>query len=234
MDLPIIFSGPMVRALLRGEKTQTRRLLYSPRTVTEKGMPTIKYLRDYPRPRVILPAKQAWALTPWHQRKAGDRLYVRENVRLTSVGPQPGECSIAYEADGDMAAVHRFILPGHKLKRASVTPCIHMPRAISRITLVDTEVRIERLQDITETDARAEGMHRFKMGIAADLYGFDPDGTPGKLIGDTAREAFAHLWDYLHHPGPSSWGYNPHVVVQTFTVVQQNIDQMERDNASAA
>jgi hypothetical protein len=235
MDGPIIFSAPMVRAIKRGDKTQTRRLLYSPRKFKGDVPPaSVRMLEGHPLPRIQIGLNQAWGLTGWHARKPGDRLYVRENIKLISQGPNLGQVGITYEADGDMPEIQFFTLPGHKLKRIGVTPCIHMPRAISRMTLTLTEVRTEHLQDMSEEDAKAEGMHHFMTTITGgNIWGFDPQGTPGDLTGSTAKEAFAHLWEELHHPGPSSWGYNPEVVVLTFTIAEQNIDQQEKKNAAA-
>lgn len=130
-DLPIIFSGPMVLALLAGRKTQTRRLAWR----TRKDGSTAA----------------TWA---WHVR-AGDRLWVRENHAYVG-GGDPG--LLLCQADWrETAARHRC---ENAEQPPKWTPSIHMPRRASRITLTVQATRSEPLQRITEQDAIAEGWPR--------------------------------------------------------------------------
>ncbi|RFC65033.1 hypothetical protein DYI37_03980 [Fulvimarina endophytica] len=95
-----------------------------------------------------------------------------------------------------------------------------MPRWVSRLTLVVTEVRVEHLQDISEDDARAEGM-------AVTWSGNMAEG-PSKF----ADENFAELWDSLNAKRGYGWDTNPWVVAITFTVHQSNIDAMTEREAA--
>jgi hypothetical protein len=110
----------------------------------------------------------------------GDRLWVREAFASHASG-------FDYRADGDTTALWR-------------SP-IHMPRQASRITLVVTDIRVQRLHDITEDDAKAEG---------CDPVTHDD----GAVDCGTRKTTFANLWDSIH--GRASWLDNPWVVAITF------------------
>lgn len=181
-DRPILFSGPMVRAILEGRKTQTRRLVTYPRG---KLFPShvdrwINLLmgKHWSHPRGWL---RPYATT-------GDRLWVRETwgaIRpegVPTVHPVAGVDRLEYRADGhpDDGRVWR--------------PSIHMPRWASRLTLEVVSVRVERLQEISEPDAVAEGI---------DAATFGP-------VWECARDAFAHLWDSINGER-ASWESNPWV-----------------------
>jgi len=92
-----------------------------------------------------------------------------------------------------------------------------MPRWASRLTLTVTDVRVQRLQDITEDDAQAEGLVQAYEGWATD--------TQGRCWGPTARDSFVQLFDSLH--GTHAWGKNPWVVALTFDVHRGNIDEVQ-------
>lgn len=190
-DRPIIFSGAMVRALLREcqapgtGKTMTRRLIRMP----EGQLPDLSAIcRRY---------------------MAGDRLWVRESF---SEHINDGGCW--YWADGNIA----------DQDSERPRPSIHMPRIHSRITLLVTEVKVERLQDISEADAIAEGAPLYVCGhgeITEDELRADP----GYANFVNRRMGFAVLWDSLH--GAGAWVANPWVVVIRFKPVLRNIDQLE-------
>lgn len=187
-DRPIIFSAPMIRALLSGSKTQTRRLAMQWRKTAPDNTSYDRYLID----------------SPWCRVQAGDRLWVRESFAEADL-PR----GAAYMADhyGDPRGL-------------GWRPSIHMPRRASRITLTVTDVRRQRLQEISEEDARAEGIARFRNGDMI-MYGIAvPDGH--ELAGLCARETYTSLWCDLH--GPSAWNDDPVVIALTFTVAQRNID----------
>lgn len=204
-DIPIIFSGPMVRALLADRKTMTRRLAWrSARKGADAGG-----VND----RIA---------TPWQRVKRGDRLWVREN--FAHVGTcDPGFLTYQATYPGDLSAFGLENVPA-TLKGAGYkwTPCIHMPRALSRLTLIVTATKIERLNDISEDDAKAEGApwYVYGHGIISDAeYALDPGYQPNKRMG------FCDLWQGLH--GLGSWNDNPEVVALTFRIVRANIDAPE-------
>ncbi len=192
-DRPILFSAPMVRAILAGTKTQTRR------AVKSTGMYAIDAsIHGEEKARRELAALATRC--PYGQ--AGDQLWVREAFSgphcmdasdgCKAVPPSKwGDCSrIWYWADGNPTEGD-WTRP---------RPSIHMPRWASRILLEITAVRVERLQDISETDAEAEGIQEI-----VDA-GVDHDGTP--------RDAYRALWEQIN--GADSWSANPRVWVVEF------------------
>lgn len=198
-DRPIIFSGPMVRALIDGRKTQTRRLATSPLRRVEAGD------RLYVRESGIY----------FQGRPGGAGELFRHDVPNTPEtgiywSRNNGGPGASYNVDGCSRA---SALAGN----AKVRPSIHMPRWASRLTLIVEGVRVEPLQAISEADAIAEGAAR----LAHDGEGHffeHPTGT--HICG------YAGLWDHLH--GAGSWDENPQVVALTFRVELGNIDRLER------
>ena len=216
-DRPIIFSGPMVKALLAGRKSQTRRIYKVPSgSYVEQG--------------------GVWAMTdgcaygdaalPY---AIGDRLYVRETHALvpsSAYRMSEGVMQAVDPSDRDRACVYR---DGWERCAPRWRPSIHMPRWASRLTLTVTDVRVQRLQDISEADAIAEG-------IVPVTRRFPPlQGCLNQLRERTmyewsggwsvrAADAYAALWNSLH--GPGAWDANPWVVAVTFDVVRQNIGQL--------
>jgi len=134
MERPILFSGPMIRAILAGRKTQTRRVakLTGAGRVKEAGSHRNWHLAD---PDAVKACPYG---TP------GDRLWVRETFCDT----------------GCQRAVYRADTAVENWKYRIWRPSIYMPRWASRITLEITDVRLERLQDISEADAAAEGVEQ--------------------------------------------------------------------------
>ncbi len=101
-------------------------------------------------------------------------------------------------------------------------PSIHMPRRFSRLTLVVTDVRVQRLQDVSEEDALAEGAYVApRSRRVADSYA--AMAVAGHWFA-SARTWYADLWDRIN--GPGAWDANPWVAAYTFTVHQQNIDAL--------
>lgn len=199
-DKPIIFSSPMVRALIEGRKSQTRRLLKKPAAGDA--------LKVFGPAFLMLPGNRD--LLPY---APGDRLYVREACAIGWCGENPSH--VWYRADGE-----------DKHPEDKWHPSIHMPRWASRLTLTVTEVRVQRLQEISEADAVAEGAKR---GPSGDPF-FGDLWTHGQMAADTAIvtwafsacDSYRDLWNSLH--GPDAWGSNPWVVAVSFTVEQRNID----------
>lgn len=217
-ERPILFSGPMVRALLDGRKTQTRRLV--------KPQPQEGGLRpgwhvtvggvNYPiDPRASSRRNLADAC-PFGS--PGDRLWVRETFSAWSGGG--GEHGEWDEVDGVLYGSEsiEFAADG-KCRPVRWRPSIHMPRWASRITLELTAVRIEPLQAISSEDAKAEGARRFDELPSLSPYGSDPrwsmEDPPGvdHCLG-SPQMAFANLWIKLN--GQDGWDSNPWVWVLEF------------------
>jgi hypothetical protein len=201
---PIIFSAPMVRALLDGNKTQTRRLAW----VQPKRA-------DKPKP------------SHWGAARHGDLLYVREawqlHERFTDVG------TIVYAATIDRAwsETHEQF-PASLFAKIAPIPFqrgwrspLHHLRATSRITLEVNGVRLQRLQEISEADAIAEGCVRSQAGYYCGRP-HPAHGAPKQF--NTAREAFEDLWKWLH--GEDAWRADPLVIALAFAVHRANVDQL--------
>jgi len=195
-DRPILFSAPMVRALLAGTKTQTRRVLKEPYGMLER-MPDGEWK---PIPTKIF---------------VGDRLWVRETwAPLTALTHNdPGPQAII---DGGFYRADEGTVDGEISKWK---PSIFMPRHASRLTLTVTDVRVERLQDISEADARAEGCP-----VTWDGKPYAPPPPEVDSWQGYGRYSYCLLWSKIN--GPGSWDVNPWVVAYTFTVQHGNIDQI--------
>jgi hypothetical protein len=207
-ETPILFSSEMVRAILDGRKTQTRRIINpQPKTI----------IKD---PRNRLPEAfwvdgEKWIKCRYGQ--PGDRLWVREtwrdrwgmayaNYGTGNAYPIDDVREIEYKAGGNGFFTHGCNLcpdePTVKWGEWSKwRPSIFMPREAARIFLRVTNVRVERLQDISEDDARAEGVR---------AYG------PNNCSGTSARIAFAELWDSINAKRGYGWDTNPWVWVVKF------------------
>lgn len=203
-DRPIIFSAPMVRALLAGRKTQTRRVLRNPHYY---GCPTGDCPHDLQSECDAAMQENALPDVPY---AVGDRLYVREALYLDPL------CIPAniYKAD-EQRVVWRTREQAVWLNKYAhrTVPSIHMPRWASRLTLTVTDVRVQRLGHMTEADAIEEGVY------CERHEGWSANGSEWFA---SPKIAFHHLWDSLH--GTGAWGENPWVVALTFTVEQRNID----------
>lgn len=191
-EKPILFSSEMVRALLDGRKTETRRVikpqLYPiPESLggghgwADKGV-----IRD---DRIDYALEPKWLRRFCHYGAHGDRLWVREmfsyreydSCKLENMEPM-----VWYWADGNP--------PAHNWTRPK--PSIHMPRALSRITLEITDIRVERVQDITEAGAVAEAFER--------------------------REHFIRTWEKINAKRGYSWDSNPWVWVIGFKKIERD------------
>ncbi|CAN0620467.1 conserved protein of unknown function [Burkholderia multivorans] len=208
-ERPILFSGPMVRAILEGRKTQTRRVVkwrdVRPGLNLQFSGLTASAIGDAWVLESPTRASHEWRCAPTQcpHGHIGDRLWVRETHlnwwkldEANPEGPRVFSHVAAYAADG------YELEPGEKW-----IPSIHMLRAASRITLEITGVRVERLQDISETDARAEGVtieDRHNMGYCAGA-----DRPP-------SIRAFRELWDGLNAARGHGWDANPWVWVIEF------------------
>lgn len=218
---PILMSAPMVRAILAGTKTQTRRAVKRSNSLVD-GWPATKLIWDQlsfdgawvdqgpspagnPGPYLKTPSaveqqvhrvyfryqtiEQLWVREAWHT-DTSDLTYARaQHEDVMSSSP------ICYRAD-----------PAHHNAGRTWRPSIHMPRWASRITLEVTDVRVERLQDISEGDALAEGAppSHHSIDVISRQYGHE----------DFSRSWYAQLWDQIN--GAGSWDANPWVWVVCF------------------
>jgi hypothetical protein len=209
-ERPILFSGPMVRAIIDGRKTMTRRVAKT------DGLDLVGSCGNSATGDVFLvgrdwvgntvPVKCPYGLV-------GDRLWVRETWGNGWTSKPVETDALCYKAtplkDQGFKICHRW------------RPSIHMPRWASRITLEITAVRVERLQDITEEDAQKEGVEsvlyceeRFWRA-----YGHNPLPGGGELTATRdAKRSFQTLWSSIN--GPDSWASNPWVWVIEFRRVQ--------------
>jgi hypothetical protein len=205
-ERPILMSAPMVNALLEGRKTQTRRIVKHNLTQLGDGH---FYAFDHRginyRVNTRTTTVRAWAnllqFCPYGQ--PGDRLWVKETFGITESAPyadgQVDEVAI-YRADGWNDDTGHF-----KWK-----PSIFMPRKFSRILLEITEVRVERLQDISEADAKAEG-------IEPELEGWIDYRNPSCQMCVNPVGSYRTLWESIN--GSGSWNKNPWVWVISFKKV---------------
>ena len=204
-ERPILFSASMVRALLANTKTQTRRAIKAPVSVT-----SFEHFHEERWDRMQGDRRGDTVRCPYG--KPGDRLWVREAWRaeLTwdSIKPSdiPPEAALWYEADGQQ----RNNGMGHKFK-GKLRPSMFMPRWASRITLEVTDVRVERLQDISEADAQAEGTPCYVCG--GHLHGLSEDDCHCFHRKATASD-YRSLWESIN--GEGSWSLNPWVWVVSF------------------
>lgn len=232
---PILFNGPMVNALLDGRKTMTRRIV-KPQPNSGPG-------------GEMVDLGGAWGLLDgdlsgeWvcPYGVPGDLLWVREtctiyhtinHIRRAS-GASSSEVSdglVGYRADGhgtiEDFRSHVASMSGSDLEAVEINgdrwrPSIHMPRWASRITLRITDVRVERVQDISEEDARAEG-------VAEDAEPCDHKRRSCEEVGCLGpgyRAPFAALWDTIN--GPDAWDRNDWVWCASFDVLKRNVDEVE-------
>lgn len=245
---PILFSAPMVRALLEGRKTQTRRimkpqpednglgLLWGP---SRKG-PKRGWYCDTPYGGT--PHPDWLAQCPYGQ--PGDLLWVRETFALEHnvEAEEPTHADgrpIKRRPDNDIDGVFPLWVQPHYRATDDAPdlayedsdepecrwkPSIHMPRWASRLTLEITAVRVERLQDISEADAMAEGI-------------FPLTEEPGRWLNGKVNfkyssplSAFIGLWCAIN--GPLAWKDNPFVWVLEFRVHKVNVDELLKRRAA--
>jgi len=206
-EKPILFKAEMVRAIPDGRKTQTRRVI---KGLSIIGGESVIDLTNIPK-------------CPYGS--IGDGLWVKENwrtlIEYNHLPPRdiPKGAPIEYEATG------KCVLSG------KTRPNIFMCRWMSRFLLEIKDIRVERVQDISEDDARAEGI-RYLPDSGCFIGTEGPSPTPGmKCITPwpTAKEAFMDLWDSINgkpriykdeDPIDISWNANPWVWVVCFKVVK--------------
>lgn len=199
-ERPILFSAPMVRAILAGTKTQTRRAVKPQPRRVDGGVP----FGDAPAWAHAEPGSMMMRC-PYGKR--GDRLWVRETFARIDGQTQPW-----IETDYRATYKHGDRLGDTLGIKKRWTPAIHMPRHASRITLEVIGVRVERLQDISEADCIAEGIEPYRGPLRWVRY---MDAITGEAIHSSARDAFFSLWESIN--GRGSWDANPWLWAIGFT-----------------
>jgi hypothetical protein len=227
-DRGITFSAPMVRALLDGRKTQTRRLL-SPQPVWEPELVYgVTFAAGWSVDKLGL---GRWRdsdefrqnLLPLVRHRPGDRLYVREHwkahIAYDDLAPSEMGCkeAILYLAENSLP--ERFA-GRHRQAR-------HMPRWASRLTLLVTDVRVQRVQDISEEDAIAEGIEARGMGVLWGWIDYLETNPYVTRHYSDPRQSYASLWDSLHTDAGTRWEDNPFIFAASFDVRRENIDNLE-------
>ena len=218
-ERPILFSGPMVRAILSGQKTQTRRAAKKPVRHPDLGKlytPGALVLEHEPQ-HVIERA------CPYGQ--PGDRLWVREaTIKVEDHGY---EGPVYVESDDGRACLDGGLAPAPddcvevEPWELRIRPSIHMPRSYCRITLEITGVRVERLQDISEASCIAEGVegHYIEDGWYWRNYLLSDDDAAVSPMLISAKDSFRSLWESIN--GPGSWNTNPWVWAVAFRRITQ-------------
>jgi hypothetical protein len=204
-ERPILFSGPMVRAIIEGRKTQTRRIVkqvphwqHCGKDIMEWGLSGC-YTDDEGWHWLDIQTEvddnsHDEIKCPYGQ--PGDRLWVRETWAPMPGGPVTPQNGVIYRADSSDSWTWR--------------PSIHMPRWASRITLEITSVRVERLREISASDSIAEGIEPvpdnspFRNTCGWKDY-LEPDSLP--FDHDKPSASFRTLWESIN--GPGSWKLNP-------------------------
>ncbi len=219
-ERPILFSGAMVLAILEGRKTVTRRII--------KPQPDFSNWSE-PEPPTSDLVNEAWQTGHVDAKcphgKPGDSLWVRERWSkhiqpLTAQGHTRGREFCVFPDGGQtfswckeyhpgLAEYHPGAFDGCKWR-----PSIFMPRWASRITLQIDAVRVERLDQITEEDARAEGVER-----QMDMHGRDPRGSGDIIVSYSYREPFKALWDSINGKA-APWATSPFVWVLSFHQIE--------------
>lgn len=244
----ILFSDPMIRALIDGRKSQTRRVLkpqpmrhhwqhfksYSlnPKMIDTNKGPAVRFMHSFAEPKAENTELESAVLLPY---APGDLLWVRETWRLDHVGGGRGGGIVPFNAyelrrratdDREYFEVSGEDDPHRRFASNGWRPSIFMPRWASRLTLDVTAVKVERVRDISEADAIAEGCGDFARSFPAD----DPIHEAQSRLCWPQR-AFSLLWNSIH--GPGAWDQNPWVVVVSFNVHKANVDAVLKQREAA-
>jgi hypothetical protein len=230
---PILFTGAMVRALIDGTKTQTRRLVREQGRLRagrgDDGQPATEYLNQWG-------SWQPWVTNAKTMRcpygQPGELLWVRETWAVSSIydGVRPRDVprfGVRYAATGERRGIKN-------------RPNIFMPRWASRLTLRLTGIRAQRLHDIGEADALAEGIeHAIRPFGDWKLIDGIWDASLKALQTGEQREPpprikYAHLWNTINAADGIRWADNPWVWALTFTVHQANVDAVLAEAAAPA
>ena len=194
-ERPILFNTPMVRAVLEGRKSQTRRVIKPQPKWFYGGMP-IKTADADPNGVIRCPYGSV-----------GTRLWVRETWAALHRYDHLSPKDIPKNGEGFVHHKATWSGPCGLIWRRS----IHMPRWASRITIEVVDVRVERVQDISEDDAEAEGVDAISL-----------DAIPRQATWSRKKD-FAQLWDFINMKRGCGWSVNPWVWVVDFKVVNDEL-----------
>lgn len=205
-ECPMRFNGPMVRALLAGRKTQTRRIVkdlpdWEITEICSDAGGTGKWMPNGPSPSGKGMAAGHWRFCPYGQ--PGDRIWVRETLGYKA---DTGHFYAATGVHVGAALDYELEPPPSVGLPARVIADAHMPRWASRIQLEIVAVRVERLNACSDVDAVAEGI-----GLNPSAIGMKLTNPPGKSM---ALAMYSELWDSIN--GTGSWAANPWVWVIEF------------------
>jgi len=216
-ERPILFSGPMVRAILEGRKTMTRRAM---KPQPHDGVDSVEW-QDCIITGCNTPDQSGFAMMRdgvieseairCHYGAPGDRLWVRETFGYPEQNEDNGVVYRATDPTWDEATTKYC-------KTMLWNPSIFMPRWASRITLEITGVRVERLREISGRDAIAEGVEHFTVNVGDATVTTFRDYLTGET-NRAARQSFETLWKSIN--GADSWDANPWVWVVEFRRVEK-------------
>ncbi len=187
-ERPIIFSGNIVRAILDNRKSQTRRVI-KPQPTSEIFWSQLQNGKYYPFTKEKHAYGNSMMLKSPYGYHKGDKLWVRETWREDAIQYEHRKTQISYKADS------QAIINGKPLT-FKWKPSIHMPKWASRITLEITDIRVERVQEISALDCRKEG------------------ASPEIVIG--VKQEFKTLWNSINEKRGYGWDKNPYVWVISF------------------
>lgn len=197
-ERPILMRGPLVCATPEDRKWKTRRVI-TPQFAKLWGQ-GVRHGEDTYSAHVDIPADDGWKWIRCPYGRIGDRLWVRETFARLWFNGDDGWQTI-YRADDNLDCIRDAAAGQWK-------PSIHMPRALSRLTLEITDIQVERVQDITPRDVVAEGLYH-------EPGEWGPDEAYDHLI-----RAFAALWDTINAKRGYGWAVNPWVWVLSYKRVR--------------
>ncbi len=209
-ERPILFYGPMVRAILEGRKTMTRRIITDQSIISlrEDGTPgKVQPRCPYGKPGDRLWVRETFGYGNHYRGEHLDAVY-RADKAWNDSGEHPPAAFCSDWGPDDPKT-------GFKCADDRWRPSIHMPRWASRIDLEITGIRVERLHDISEEDAELEGMDIFEDGMGYSLR--KQNGERGGWNRE-AKGVFIDLWESIN--GVGSWDLNPLVWVVEFRRVK--------------
>lgn len=234
-ERPILFNTEMVKAILAGKKTMTRRAIKS----IGNEMHYTQLLGDWAlsgspelKDDVLIWELQTdvddsgWFETKCPYGQVGDILWVRETWAIHDLMLKPRKLSTSNQEwfykkkfEPEMAPHVKYLADYSKgAWPGAWRPSIHMPRIAARLFLKITDIRVERLQDITETDAKSEGIRAFTKDGELYKYSHTDDFVWSEGV-RTAKEAFQSLWDGIYSKNGLGWDINPWLWVVEFEVI---------------
>lgn len=221
----VLFIPEMVRAIVEGRKTETRRVVTpqpwengkfhegAPAYFWQHGKPSTDLDADYIHTDRRTLEDWIVRLSPW---SVGDVLWVREAAKKASVGPGENELALTFAADDRVSGeVRSYVVPRgapNPYLFTRTTPGIHMPRWASRISLEVVDVRAERLGEITDDEALREGIFSVEKVGNVTRFGWAPD----RATFFSPRNAFRDLWDSLRQGRSYVYSRSPWVRVYSF------------------